>query len=50
MFSVMLKSDPIWVLVPMAVASMVSDLLAANPGILPAMSRPVITKLKTASL
>src|SRR3982074_1186047 len=46
----MLKVDPIWVLVPMAVASMVSDLLAENPGVLPAISRQVITKLARAIL
>src|SRR6267378_3129739 len=46
----MLKLDPIWVLVPMAVASMVSDLLAENPGVLPAMSRQVITRLARAIL
>src|SRR6266481_241155 len=50
MFSVTLNSDPIWVLVPMAVASIVSVLLAAKPRVLPAMSKPVISKLPRANL
>src|SRR5664279_2711459 len=45
MVSVTPKREPIWVLVPQAVASMVSYLSLANPGMLPIIIKPRTSRL-----